>query len=151
MQKLNLPEYHFKITTSGDNKLWIYDAFRNKEILLTPEEWVRQNILNYLIEEKLYPKSLLSIESGIKVNKQARRYDALVYNRQGKPIMLIECKAPDVKINQNTFDQISAYNLSLLAKYLLITNGMNHYCCKLNENTSAFDFLTEIPSFDHLT
>ncbi len=150
MQKLNLPEYSFKITTSEDNKKWIYDWFRKKDILLTPEEWVRQNILFFLVNEKMFPAALISIESGIKVNRMARRYDALVYNRQGNPLLLLECKAPDVKINQDTFDQISAYNLTVLAKYLLITNGKSHYCCKFNEQKNSFDFLEGIPSYEEL-
>ncbi len=151
MQKLNLPEYSFKITPSEDKKLLIYDSFRKKNILLTPEEWVRQNMLKFLVEEKEYPASLISIESGIKVNRLVRRYDALVYDRNGKPLMLIECKAPGVPVNQGTFDQISAYNLSALARYLLLSNGMIHYCCKLNVLKNAFDFLEEIPSYNKLT
>ena len=150
MQKLNLPEYSFKITTSEDKKQWIYDSFRKKNILLTPEEWVRQNILNFLIIEKEYPASLISIESGIKVNQLVRRYDALVHDRNGYPLMLIECKAPEIAVNQNTFDQISAYNLSVLARYLLISNGIKHYCCKLNESGNSFDFLDEIPFYNSL-
>lgn len=150
MQKLNLPEYSFKITTSEDKKQWIYDSFRKKNILLTPEEWVRQNLLKFLVKEKEYPQSLISIESGIKVNRLVRRYDALVYARNGNPIMLIECKAAGVAINQDTFDQISAYNISVLSKYMLISNGIKHYCCKLNDNKKSFDFLEEIPYYNKL-
>ena len=150
MQKLNLPDYSFKITTSEDNTLWIYDTLRKKKVLLTPEEWVRQNIIRFLVEEKSFPLSLFSVETGIKVNQRVKRFDALVYDRLGKPLMLIECKAPNVRINQDTFDQISAYNLTVLAKYLLITNGLNHYCCKLNETKNSFNFLKEIPSYSQL-
>lgn len=150
MQKLNLPEYSLKITTSENNKQWIYDSFRKKNILLTPEEWVRQNILCFLVKEKMFPASLISIESGIKVNRMARRYDALVYDRKGNPLMLVECKAPEVKISQDTFDQITAYNLTILARYLLITNGKSHYCCKFDEQKNSFDFLEGIPSYEEL-
>jgi hypothetical protein len=150
MQKLNLPEYSFKITTSENNRQWIYDSFRKKDILLTPEEWVRQNILCFLVKEKMYPATLISIESGIKVNRMTRRYDALVYNRKGNPIMLVECKAPEVQISQDTFDQISAYNLTVLARYLLLTNGISHYCCMFNEQKKSFDFLEVIPFYEEL-
>lgn len=150
MQKLNLPEYSFKITTSEDNKQWIYDSFRKKDILLTPEEWVRQNILSFLVKDKMFPASLISIESGIKVNRMTRRYDALIYNREGNPLMLVECKAPGIIINQDTFDQITAYNLTILARYLLITNGKDHYCCKFNDQKKSYDFLERIPSYEEL-
>ncbi len=149
MKKLNLPEYSFRITSEG-NRLLIYDTFRKKKVVLTPEEWVRQNILMFLVREKKYPVSLISIESGIKVNQLIKRYDALVYNRQGNPVMLIECKAPEVAIRQDTFDQISAYNLSVIAQFLLISNGMKHFCCKLNEFRNSYNFLNEIPSFHEL-
>jgi hypothetical protein len=150
MQKLNLPEYSFKITASEETKLWIYDPFRKKNILLTPEEWVRQNILQFLVRDKGYPASLISIESGIKVNRLDRRYDAVVFGREGNPVMLIECKAPGVAINQNTFDQVTAYNRSVLATYILVSNGMTHYCCKMDKPGHRVDFLKEIPDFKDL-
>ncbi|MBN2522432.1 MAG: type I restriction enzyme HsdR N-terminal domain-containing protein [Bacteroidales bacterium] len=149
MKKLNLPEYSFKIT-SEDTRLFIYDTFRKKKVLLTPEEWVRQNILMFLVREKKYPASLISIESGIKVNRLMKRYDALVYNLHGNPVMLIECKAPGVGIHQDTFDQISSYNLSVTAKFLLVSNGIKHYCCRLNKTGNSYDFLEEIPFFHEL-
>ncbi len=150
MEKLNLPSYDFKITRKQNSKLMIFDPYRKINIQLTPEEWVRQHILKYLIEERGFPPSLISVESGIRVNRFLRRYDALVYSRNRQPLLLIECKAPAVKISQKTFDQIVLYNRSIKAMYLLITNGMNHFCCKLNELENKFDFIENIPHFDHL-
>ena len=103
MEKLNLPAYEFRIKKDSNNKLHIFDAIRQKNIHLTPEEWVRQHMIRFLIEEKEFPASLISIESGVKVNRLSRRYDALVYNREGEPILLLECKAPTVKIKQDSF------------------------------------------------
>ena len=150
MQKLNLPEYPFKITASEDKKMWIYDSFRKKKIILTPEEWVRQNLLTYLVKEKEYPASLISIESGIRVNQLEKRYDALIYNRKGAPVMLIECKAPGIPINQNTFDQISAYNLTVSADYFLLSNGLKHYCCRIKKPENKIEFFEDIPAFNKL-
>jgi hypothetical protein len=151
MEKLNLPAYEFRIRKDINDILYIFDAIRKKDIQLTSEEWVRQHMIRFLIEEKKFPASLISIEAGVKVNRLARRYDALVYNREGEPILLLECKAPTVKIKQDTFDQILAYNRTIKASYILITNGMNHYCCKINPELKKFDFLQDIPPFNSLT
>jgi hypothetical protein len=150
MEKLNLPAYRFRIKKSSDDKLFIFDEIRQKNILLTPEEWVRQHLIRFLIEVKKYPASLISIESGVKVNRLSRRYDALVYSRQGYPILLMECKASTVSINQTTFDQIVAYNQTVRAKYLLVSNGMKHYCCKLNTDARNYNFLEDIPPYHSL-
>ncbi len=150
MEKLNLPAYSFRIKTNPDQKRYIFDMIRQKNILLTPEEWVRQHLIRFLVEEKEYPSSLISVESGVKVNHLSRRYDALVYNRQGKPILLLECKAPSIKISQDTFDQIVAYNRTIQASYLLVSNGMNHYFCKINPEIKKVSFLSDIPIFDDL-
>jgi hypothetical protein len=151
MQKLNLPAYEFRIKKDPNNKLFIFDAIRQKNIHLTPEEWVRQNMVRFLIEEKEFPAPLISIESGVKINQLSRRYDALVYNKKGKPILLIECKAPSVKIKQNTFDQTLAYNHTIKANYILVTNGIRHYCGKINVETKKFDFLEDIPVYSDLS
>ena len=150
MEKLNLPEYSFRITKDKDNKVLIFDALRKKNILLTPEEWVRQHILKFLIEDRGFPSSLISVEAGLRVNRFLRRYDALVYNRAGQPLMLIECKAPGIKVSQDAFDQIIIYNQRFKAQYLLLTNGLKHYCCRLDEAKKKFDFLDNIPSFTSL-
>jgi hypothetical protein len=150
MEALNFPEYEFRILKGKDNKNYIYDLLRHKNILLTPEEWVRQNMMRYLTGEKDYPGSLISLEAGLKVNTLVKRYDALVYDRNGRPVLLIECKAPGVKIGQPVFDQIIAYNQTIRAAYLLVTNGKKHYCCKLNTKGDRFEFLPGIPAYDEL-
>jgi hypothetical protein len=150
MEKLNLPAYSFQITKSATADLLIFDPLRKKKVLLTPEEWVRQNIIHFLIEEKKFPESLISLEAGIKVNRQSRRYDALIYSRSGTPLVLVECKAASVAILQDTFDQVTAYNRTVKANYLLITNGIKHYFCKINMETKRYEFLDDIPVFDEL-
>ena len=148
MDKLNLPEYDHKIITEKDKK-YIFDRIRNKYLKLTPEEWVRQNFIQYLIHDKKYPSSLISLEAEIKFNGLARRYDALIYSRNGSPLMLLEFKAPGIKINQAVFDQITQYNNRFLTPYLSISNGMTHFCCRLN-STNNYEFLKEIPEYDLL-
>jgi type I site-specific restriction endonuclease len=147
---LNFPAYSFRIEKNADGKEFIFDRFRNKNIPLTPEEWVRQHLIRYLAEEKNFPVSLISIEAGMKVNRMARRYDALVYNREGKPLMLIECKAPTVAIGQETFDQVNAYNRTTKVPYLLLSNGLKHYCCVLDEVEVKYIFMPQIPDYNKL-
>ena len=143
---MNLPEYTFT-TRNLEKSPEIFDSIRKKFVALTPEEWVRQNFVKYLIEEKKYPKSLLAIEKEITVNRLKKRCDVVIYNRDLKPIIIVECKSPSVKINQETFDQAARYNLSLNVEYLIITNGLNHYCCIIDEEKKAYIFKEEIPSF----
>lgn len=148
MQKLNFPEYDFRISKDEDGKTYIFDPLRKKDLLLTPEEWVRQHVLHYLMSEKAFPASLISTEAGVKVNRLSRRYDALIYTRKGEAYMLVECKAPSVKINQEVFDQIIAYNRSIKAPYLLISNGLKHFCCQFDQTSHQYVFLPEIPFFE---
>jgi hypothetical protein len=148
--KLNLPEYQFKTRVNNNGKREIFDEFRKKYVVLTPEEWVRQNFVTYLKNEKNYPPSLIAIERGIIVNSMKKRFDAVIFNRNGDPKVLIEFKAPDVKINQKVMEQISAYNIKLKVGFLIISNGITHYCCKLNNERNGFDFLDKIPSFDDI-
>jgi hypothetical protein len=150
MEILNLPEYQFRIREDKKGKKYIFDPYRKKELLLTPEEWVRLNIIRYLIEEKGYPAGLISAEAGIKFNKLSRRYDVLLYNQKGQPVMLIECKAPGVTINQNVFDQVVAYNSFIRAGHLLVTNGIKHFCCRISPGGERYLFLEKIPFFDEL-
>lgn len=149
--KLNLPEYQFNTRINGYNKKEIFDAIRKKYIVLTPEEWVRQNFIRFLIEKKKYPPMLISIEKGIKVNKLQKRFDAVVHDRQGKPVMLIEFKSPEIKINQKVMEQISRYNLNLKVNYLLVSNGLVHYCCIIDSKKGSFEFLPGIPEFNDLS
>ncbi len=150
MQPLNLPKYNFNIRPKGKGTYEIFDRHRKKFLSLTPEEWVRQNMLAYLIYDKNFPAPLISVESKIDLNLNTNRYDALVYNNQGKPIMLIECKSPSVKINQSAFDQANAYNTQIKAPYILITNGLKHYCCVFIENEAKFEFMQNIPTYNKL-
>ena len=146
MQKLQFPSYSFRFKNS-ENKIAIFDEIRKKFILLTTEEWVRQHVVQYLLQDKNYPKSYINIEKLIKVNELNKRYDIVVYQPNGELFLLIECKAPEVKISQQTFDQIARYNLVLNAKYLMVSNGLNHYFCKIDFENEKYVFLEELPNF----
>ncbi len=148
MQKLNLPPVELKIK-SKENKLFIFDDFRKKDILLTPEEWVRQHFAYYLINNKKYPKSLTLLEKELKLNNTKKRTDIVIYNTQGTPEVIVECKAMNVKITQQTFDQIARYNLKLKAKYLIVTNGLEHYFCQMDFENEQYVFLKDIPNYQH--
>ena len=128
-------------------KTYIFDLVRKKYLLLTPEEWVRQNFIHYLNKEKKYPLGLMGVEQMVKYNSLKTRADIVMYNTEGKANIIVECKAPDVKITQDTFNQIAKYNSQLKVKYLLVTNGMNHYCCKMDYDSNRITFLEEIPSY----
>ena len=149
MQKLNFPFYTFRFKNS-ENKVSIFDEIRKKFIILTPEEWVRQHTVQFLLEEKKYPKSYINVEKLIKVNDTSKRYDIAVFKPNGELFLLIECKAPEVPISQQTFDQIARYNLVLKAKYLMVTNGLNHYFCQMDFENEKYVFLKELPEFDRL-
>ncbi|RLD61179.1 MAG: restriction endonuclease subunit R [Bacteroidetes bacterium] len=149
MEKLELPEYQFKIKTSAGKKE-IFDRIRKKYVVLTPEEWVRQNFIAYLVEEKNYPASLISVETGLKLFKVKKRSDILIYQNTGKPIMIVECKAAKVKIDQNVFDQIARYNMALKVNYLVVTNGLSHYCCLLDYENNSYQFIENIPEYSSL-
>lgn len=146
MINLNLPTYNFRIKNK-ENKLYIFDIVRKKNVILTPEEWVRQHFIHYLLEEKNYPGSLMSVEKQLKINQLVKRTDILIYDRKGMPNIIVECKAPSIKISQNTFDQIARYNLKLQAKYLILTNGLKHYYCKMDHQKERYDFLADIPAY----
>ena len=150
MTKLNLPDYSFRIKTEED-KTFIFDEIRKKFLLLTPEEWVRQNFIKYLIHEKGFPSSLMAIESGLKINKNIFRADLLVYNKKGIPILVVEFKAPEIKITQKAFDQIARYNIKFRAGYLIVSNGLKHYCCLLNKKEGVYSFLKNIPLYNEIT
>jgi hypothetical protein len=146
MQKLNLPSYNFKLK-SKENKTLIFDKLRKKYMVLTPEEWVRQHVVNFLIDEKKYPSSLIAIEKQLTINNLKKRSDILVFNTDGKPEIIVECKAPSIKITQNTFDQIARYNLKLQANFLFVTNGLEHFYCKMDFENETYIFLKEIPNY----
>ena len=144
MRELNLPKFQFKVKeTPKGRKVW--DDFRKKYILLTPEEWVRQHFLKFLNINLKYPKSLIRTEFEIRYNQLKKRPDIVAYNKEGSPFLIVECKAPDVKISNETFSQAALYNQTLKAKYIVITNGLDHFCCEQNEKTGTFQFIEKIP------
>lgn len=147
MKKLNLPAFDYKVKKQG-NRLYIFDPIRRKYLVLTPEEWVRQHLVNYLLCYLGYPKGLLTTETGLLYNGMQRRSDLLVRNKSGNPHLLAECKAPDVPINQQVFRQISAYNQTLQAPLLLLTNGLQHFCCVLEPESNNWRFLPQIPPWN---
>jgi hypothetical protein len=149
MEKLNLPTYSFNIKLIEQRK-YIFDFIRKKFVILTPEEWVRQNFLKYVVDEKKYPAPLIAVEKEFKLNKLSKRSDAIVYNKQGNPVLIVECKAASVKIDQNVFDQIARYNMKLNVEFLIVTNGLEHYCCKINYKTQKYAFLKDIPEFNEI-
>lgn len=149
MKKLNLPSYPIKLKDEG-GKQYVFDFFRKKYLVNTPEEWVRQNFIHFLVQEKKYPASLIAIEKGLKLNELQKRADAVVYDANGDPIVLIEFKAPSVKITETTFEQISRYNMVFKVPYLIVSNGLNHYCCKIDFDDNSFEFIKEIPYYNKL-
>ena len=149
MQKLNLPTYTFKLK-SNENKTLIFDDLRKKYVVLTPEEWVRQHFVQFLIHEKNYPVPLIAIEKQLVINNLKKRTDIVIFSSDGKPNIIIECKAPNVKITQNTFDQIARYNLKLNANYLVVTNGLDHYFCVLDRENETYIFLKDLPNYNSL-
>jgi len=146
VEKLHLPTYQFSIKSS-EKKATIFDSLRKKYVVLTPEEWVRQNFVQYLIQEKHYPISLIAIEKQLKVNGLKKRADIILFNKLGKPNIIVECKAPKIKITQAAFDQIARYNLKLEAQILIVTNGLEHFCCTMNHTDKSYKFLKEIPVY----
>ena len=149
MNSLNLPSYHIK-TRKTENKISIFDPLRRKYVTLTPEEWVRQHFVNYLTTHLGYPQSMLANEVEIQIGQKKLRCDSVLYNHQAQPRMIIEYKAPNIAITQKVFDQISAYNLLLHVDYLIVSNGINHYCCKMDDDGKKFLFLETIPRYENL-
>ena len=146
MQALNLPEADFRMRDFGGKKE-IFDGIRKKFIALTPEEWVRQHFVAYLVKSKNVPASLIGIEVSIKMNRLQKRGDIVVYNKSGKPCMIIECKAPEICITQDVFEQVARYNMTLNVNYLVVTNGLIHFACFIDHEKSDYQFLKEIPDF----
>jgi len=146
MQQLNFTSYSFRFKNS-ENKVSIFDEIRKKFIILTPEEWVRQHVIRFFLEEKKYPKSLINVEKILKVNDLRKRYDVVVFNPDGSIYILVECKAPEIKTAQATFDQIAQYNMTLKAQFLMVTNGHNHYFCQMDFEKEKYLFLKELPDY----
>ncbi|MBN2213305.1 MAG: type I restriction enzyme HsdR N-terminal domain-containing protein [Bacteroidales bacterium] len=150
MRLLNLPSYNFNFKIIRD-KQYIFDEIRKKYVANTPEEWVRQNFIRYLIAGRNYPQALISVEHVISLNRLSKRCDAVVHSKSGNPLMILEFKAPDISVGQKVFDQIVRYNLVLKVNFLLVTNGLKHYCCKINFQNKDYNFLNEIPGYEDLT
>ena len=146
---LNLPTYPIKLKEEKGGK-YIFDAIRKKYLKLQPEEWVRQNFIQFLIQEKNYPASLIEIEKGLKVNALQKRADIVINSNLGSPLVLIECKAPKVKITQETFEQVARYNTVFKVPYLIVTNGLDHYCAVIDFTTNSFEFKKDIPRYKEL-
>lgn len=147
MQQLNFNSYQFRFKNTEGN-ISIFDEIRRKFIVLTPEEWVRQHVVQYLLQEKKYPKSYINVEKVIKLNGLIKRYDVVVFQPNGKLFLLVECKSADIVINQTTFDQIARYNMALESEYLMVTNGLNHYFCQMDYQSEKYNFLKELPDFN---
>ncbi|WP_405198126.1 type I restriction enzyme HsdR N-terminal domain-containing protein [Christiangramia sp. LLG6405-1] len=146
MQKLNFPSYSFRFK-NNQNKVAVFDDLRKKFIILTPEEWVRQHTVKFLGKEKNYPASLINVEKQLKIAGLIKRYDVVVFEPKGNIHIIVECKAPKIKITQDTFDQIARYNLSLKANYLMVTNGIEHYFCQMDYEKETYIFLTDLPEY----
>lgn len=146
MLELNFPPYDFRLKSS-ENKVRIFDVVRKKFVALQPEEWVRQHVLHELIFDKGYPKNHINVEKQLKVNELQKRYDIVVYNTDGSIHLLVECKAPKIKVTQQTFDQIAQYNMQLKATYLMVTNGLEHFYCQMDYEEEKYIFLRHIPDF----
>ena len=149
MQSLNLPAFPFRIREEEDKKQ-IFDIFRRKFVSLTPEEWVRQHFMAWLLVQKQYPLGLIAVEVSLKYHWMQKRADAIIYGTDGQPLMIVECKAPSVKLSQDVFDQIARYNFNFGVKYLLVTNGLVHYCCLKKGEGNDWVFLEEVPDYPSL-
>ncbi|WP_271392866.1 type I restriction enzyme HsdR N-terminal domain-containing protein [Aequorivita sinensis] len=146
MQKLNFPQYSFRFKSS-ENKTLVFDEIRKKFVVLTPEEWVRLHVVQFLLQGKNYPKSLINVEKQLKLNKTTKRYDIVVFNNDGSIFLIVECKAPSIPISQITFDQIARYNLALNASFLMVSNGLEHYYCQMDYENERYIFLKDIPNY----
>ena len=149
MLELNLPPFDKKITNK-DDKAFILDVIRRQYVALTPEEWVRQHFVHFLIEHKGYPQSLMANEVQLKLNGMSRRCDTVVYDRALRPRVIIEYKAPSVSITQKVFEQICRYNMVLQVDYLIVSNGMAHYCCKVDYANRSYTFVEDIPEYSNI-
>jgi hypothetical protein len=145
----NSPKYNIKIRQTGDSKE-VFDVLRKKWVQLQPEEEVRQNCIHFLITKKGYPAGRLASEYGLKVNQLARRADIVAFNHFGHPLLMVECKAPTIKISQKVFDQLARYNIALRVDYLVVTNGREQYCCIMDFKNEKYQFLKEIPNYNSI-
>ncbi len=150
MQPLAFPRPYAFSTRTIENRREILDPLRQQYVALTPEEWVRQNLVQFLIQDRGYPRGLMAAEKFLEVHGQPRRADLVVYDRQGNPLLLAECKEPSMNISQETFNQIAHYNRALRARYLLISNGVQHYCYAIDRDREEYTFLDHLPHYGDL-
>ncbi|MBQ8152832.1 MAG: type I restriction enzyme HsdR N-terminal domain-containing protein [Prevotella sp.] len=149
MYELNLPPFEIRLGGTRE-KPEIFDFLRRRFVKLTPEEWVRQHFVHWLVEQKGYPKGLLGNEIELQAGEKKVRCDSILYDNNARPQMIIEYKAPTVALSQKVFDQISTYNLLLHVDYLMVSNGMEHYCCRMNYEQKSYEFLREIPDYEKI-
>lgn len=150
VSKLNLPHFQMHLRRDDSGELKVFDPLRKKYVVLTPEENVRQHFINWLINHRHYPVGLVANEVGIKLNNTSKRCDTIVFQSNGKPLMIVEYKAPHIHITQDVFEQIARYNMALKAEYLVVSNGINHYCCKIDYTNNSYQFIPEIPDYSDL-
>ena len=150
MVELNLPEYDFKVTKREDGSWAIWDRLRDRWVALTPEEWVRQHFVEWLITDRQFPAALMGNEVSLTQNGIVRRCDTVVADRPGQPLVIVEYKAPSINVTQKVFDQIVRYNMVLKARYLIVSNGLSHYCCQIDYENNSYRFLEEIPLYQEL-
>lgn len=146
MEKLNFETYSFRLK-KVDNKVFIFDEIRKKFVMLQPEEWVRQHVVRFLIEERNFPKSLINVEKELTINRLTKRYDIVVFSKSGEVFLVVECKAPTIPITQDVFDQVARYNLVLKSQFLMVTNGLQHYFCQMDYQNNKYVFLKDLPHF----
>jgi len=146
-KKLNFPSFEFRIE-KVNNKLVIFDVLRKKSVRLTPEEWVRQHLIRYLIEIRHYPKSMIKVESGLKYNTLLKRSDILIFDNTGNPFMVIECKSPDCKLDDKVIHQVAAYSRSLKVKYIGVSNGLKHFCWEIDQKNRSTLSLDDFPEYE---
>lgn len=149
MLELNLPAFDIKFA-KVDGRPSVFDKLRKRYVALTPEEWVRQHFVNFLVAEKEYPEALIANEMQVNLNGQKKRCDSVIFDRMGEPLMIVEYKAPEVNITQKVFDQIARYNIVLRVEYLIVSNGLDHYCCQVDYENQQIKYLEEIPTYEQL-
>ncbi|MCF0196796.1 MAG: type I restriction enzyme HsdR N-terminal domain-containing protein [Bacteroidaceae bacterium] len=147
MQTLNLPKIALKVARRA-NRMMVFDTLRRRYVALTPEEWVRQHFVHFLILEKGYPTGLIANEVSVELFGTRKRCDTVVYAPDATPLMIVEYKAPDVEIDARVFQQISRYNISLHVRWLIVSNGLQHYCCRVDYENGRLEYLTDIPTYD---
>ena len=150
MLSLNLPIYKPRVS-NHEGKIFIFDPIRKKEVRLTQEEWVRQHFVNYLMQDKGYPSARIANEVCIQLHGLQKRCDTVIYNEFIEPLMIVEYKAPSVPVTQTVFDQIARYNMKLRVSYLIVSNGLEHFCCKIDSERESYMFLQEVPDYSEIS